>query len=132
MKLTCCIFLVPTPLYICMYISSILHSWAWKSKRNMGIFIKKCSLLLFLALLFSLKISTLLSCKAESDPIDGFIPVPLTEYNFKLQKPYDTPLEERYNFINGTRSLWVYADDKPHDPNSRTQPRTEVRIQVRN
>ncbi|KAK4722227.1 hypothetical protein R3W88_012460 [Solanum pinnatisectum] len=25
--------------------------------------------------------------------------------------------------------LWVYADDKPYDPNSLTQPRTEIRIQ---
>ncbi|KAF3445498.1 hypothetical protein FNV43_RR10674 [Rhamnella rubrinervis] len=95
----------------------------------MAIFMTRCSLLLFSALLVSPNIiSTRPSCGAESDPTDGFIPVPLTEYNFKLQKPYDTPLEDRYSFINGTRRLWVYADDKPHNPNSRTQPRTEVRI----
>ncbi|CAN6687005.1 unnamed protein product [Malus baccata var. baccata] len=50
-----------------------------------------------------------------ADPTDGF-------------KPYDVPLEERYSFVNGVRRLWVYADDKPHDPNSQTQPRTEVRM----
>ncbi|XP_048331639.2 citrate-binding protein-like [Ziziphus jujuba] len=83
------------------------------------------SIFLYL-LLFS---AVLILCEAaETDPTDGFVAVPLTACNFVLQKPYDTPLEERYSFINGTRRLWVYADDKPHDPNSRTQPRTEVRI----
>lgn len=91
----------------------------------MGIFMTNCSVLLFLSLLFSMKITTV-----EPDPTSGFIPVPLTEHNFELQKPYDIPLEERYSFINGTRRLWVYADDKPHNPSSHTQPRTEVRIRV--
>ncbi|CAI9778017.1 unnamed protein product [Fraxinus pennsylvanica] len=63
-----------------------------------------------------------------ADPTDGFTNVPLTEENFEIQRPYDIPLEERYSFVNGTHRLWVYADDKPHDPNSHTQPRTEVRI----
>lgn len=65
-----------------------------------------------------------------ADPTDGFIDVPLTEYNFELQKPYDVPLEKRYSSVNGVRRLWVYADDKPHNPSSQTQPRTEVRIRV--
>lgn len=69
-------------------------------------------------------------CGANPDPTDGFISVPLSEYNFELQKPYDIPLEQRYNYIDGVRHLWVYADDKPHSPNSKTQPRTEVRIRV--
>ena len=67
---------------------------------------------------------------STADPTEGFTAVPLTEANFELQKPYDIPLSERYSFENGIRRLWVYADDKPHDPNSRTQPRTEVRIKV--
>ncbi|KAM1005690.1 hypothetical protein TB2_002480 [Malus domestica] len=84
-----------------------------------------CYILLSLAFLGSLKEIIQLCC---ADPTDGFTDVPLTEYNFELQKPYDVPLEERYSFVNGVRRLWVYADDKPHDPNSQTQPRTEVRI----
>lgn len=64
------------------------------------------------------------------DPTDGFDNIPLIQNNFKLQRPYDVPLEERYSFENGTHRLWVYADDKPHDPNSPTQPRTEIRIHV--
>ncbi|KAJ7974049.1 citrate-binding protein-like [Quillaja saponaria] len=35
-----------------------------------------------------------------------------------MQKPYDIPLEQRYSFINGVHRLWVYADDKPHNPTS--------------
>ena len=65
-----------------------------------------------------------------ADPTNGFVAVPLTESNFEIQKPYDVPVEQRYSFVNGVRRLWVYADDKPHDPNSRTQPRTEIRIRV--
>ncbi|CAK7346768.1 unnamed protein product [Dovyalis caffra] len=82
-------------------------------------------LLLFLALV-SLKNFNLL-CSA-ADPTDGFTPVPLTEANFQLQKPYNVALNERYIYENGIRHMWVYATDKPHDPSSQTQPRTEVRI----
>ena len=64
------------------------------------------------------------------DPTLGFSPVQLTQANFELQKPYDIPLDQRYSYKDGVHRLWVYADDKPHDPNSRTQPRTEIRIRV--
>ncbi|RWR97893.1 citrate-binding-like protein [Cinnamomum micranthum f. kanehirae] len=63
-----------------------------------------------------------------ADPTDGFVQVPLTEWNFELQKPYDKPLDQRYSYHDGVRRLWVYADDKPHDPPSMTKPRTEIRI----
>ncbi|CAL5417614.1 unnamed protein product [Camellia sinensis] len=55
-------------------------------------------------------------CGVPPDPTNGFTNVALTEYNFGLQKPYDIPLEQRYSYYNGVRKLWVYADDKPHDP----------------
>ncbi|KAF5942483.1 hypothetical protein HYC85_020125, partial [Camellia sinensis] len=64
----------------------------------------------------------------DADPTDGFTNIPLTESNFKLQKPYDIPLEQRCSFQNGVHRLWVYADDKPYNPSSPTQPRTEIRI----
>ncbi|XP_031286074.1 citrate-binding protein-like [Pistacia vera] len=67
--------------------------------------------------------------QCHADPTDGFCLVPLTQSNFKLQKPYDTPFEQSYLYENGVHKLWVYADDKPHDPNSHTQPRIEIRIQ---
>ena len=65
-----------------------------------------------------------------ADLTDDFTLVPLTESNFELQKPYDIPLDQRYSFVNGVHHLWVYGDDKPHDPSSHTQPRTEIRIKV--
>ncbi|KAK3043881.1 hypothetical protein RJ639_000580 [Escallonia herrerae] len=70
----------------------------------------------------------LLNHLCSADPTDGFTNVPLTDANFELQKPYVIPLSERYSYENGVHKLWVYADDKPHDPNSHTQPRTEIRI----
>ncbi|GMP79849.1 hypothetical protein CsSME_00035201 [Camellia sinensis var. sinensis] len=42
----------------------------------------------------------------------------------------ETRPKKRYSYDNGVRKLWVYADDKPHDPTSSTQPRTEIRIRV--
>ncbi|CAL5348595.1 unnamed protein product [Camellia sinensis] len=66
--------------------------------------------------------------EGKLNPTDGFTNIPLTESNFKLQKPYDIPLEQRCSFQNGVHRLWVYADDKPYDPSSPTQPRTEIRI----
>ncbi|KAK6940037.1 Alginate lyase 2 [Dillenia turbinata] len=77
-------------------------------------------LLIFLACL------CVVGCSA--DPTDGFTSVPLTEWNFELQKPYDKPLNERYSYENCVRKLWVYSDDKPHQPGSNTKPRTEIRI----
>ncbi|KAK6938261.1 Alginate lyase 2 [Dillenia turbinata] len=63
-----------------------------------------------------------------ADPTDGFTLVPLTDANFDLQKPYDKPLNERYSYRDGIRSLWVYTNDKPFKPDSGTRPRTEIRI----
>ncbi|XVE55139.1 hypothetical protein DITRI_Ditri03aG0136600 [Diplodiscus trichospermus] len=67
-------------------------------------------------------------CICGADPTDGFTPVPLTDENFDLQKPYDIPLSQRYNYSNGVRSLWVYNKDKPFKRASGTRPRTEIRI----
>ncbi|KAL3504493.1 hypothetical protein ACH5RR_034334 [Cinchona calisaya] len=66
----------------------------------------------------------LLLCFA--DPTSGFTNVPLTEANFRRERPYNVPLEDRYSYVNGTHRFWVYADDKPYDPGSLTQPRTEI------
>ncbi|XP_044511539.1 citrate-binding protein-like [Mangifera indica] len=80
-------------------------------------------------MLFFLAIGALMSFnRCHADPTDGFCLVPLTESNFELQKPYDTPLDQRYIYKNGAHKLWVYADDKPHNSYSHTQPRTEIRI----
>ncbi|KAF7812800.1 citrate-binding protein-like [Senna tora] len=83
----------------------------------------------FMDLLVSLILVISMGCIVSGgDPTQGFTPVPLTAANFALQKPYDIPLDERYSYKDGVHKLWVYADDKPHDPSSNTQPRTEIRI----
>lgn len=60
----------------------------------------------------------------------GFASQPLNHSNFKIQKPYDIPVEQRYNFSNGVHTLRVIKTDKPHTRISKTGPRTEIRIQV--
>ncbi|KAF5735346.1 citrate-binding protein-like [Tripterygium wilfordii] len=66
----------------------------------------------------------------HADPTDGFTSIGLTKANFEIQRPYNIPVDERYQFSfnDGVRRLWVYASDKPHALNSHTQPRTEIKI----
>ena len=68
-------------------------------------------------------------CNA-ADPTDGFTLVPLKPQNFKLDKPYNEPLKNRYSYKDGVRRFWIYNRDKPFKPSSTTRPRTEVRIDV--
>ncbi|XP_071701734.1 citrate-binding protein-like [Rutidosis leptorrhynchoides] len=66
------------------------------------------------------------------EPIDttlGFTSLPLNQSNFKIQKPYDIPIEQRYNFSEGVHTLRVIKTDKPHTRISKTGARTEIRIQ---
>ncbi|KAK1406818.1 hypothetical protein QVD17_38426 [Tagetes erecta] len=62
------------------------------------------------------------------DPTQGFTNVPLTSSSYIYQKPYNVPLNERYSFKNGVHRFWVYANDKPFERGSNTQPRTEAQI----
>ncbi|MBA0775780.1 hypothetical protein Gotri_010887 [Gossypium trilobum] len=84
-----------------------------------------CYKLLIIVVIFCLKDHWFI-CGA--DPTDGFTRVPLTDENFDLQKPYNIPLSQRYNYSDGIRSFWVYNKDKSFKPDSDTRPRTEVRI----
>ncbi|XP_058081980.1 citrate-binding protein-like [Magnolia sinica] len=63
-----------------------------------------------------------------ADPTDGFISLPLKSSSFEIQRPYNLPVSDRYSFTNGVHKLWVLSTDKPHNPNSKTAPRTEIRI----
>ncbi|KAL6905576.1 hypothetical protein ACP4OV_003177 [Aristida adscensionis] len=64
------------------------------------------------------------------DTTVGFIAIPLTDAQFSVQRPYDVPVEQRYELVDGVRRMWVYCTDKPHDPTSHTKPRTEIRIEL--
>jgi hypothetical protein len=65
------------------------------------------------------------------DPTNGFISLPLNLSYYHIQKPYDVPEDQRYSFVNGVHTCWVYSTDKPHTLTSQTKPRTEIAIQVR-
>jgi hypothetical protein len=84
------------------------------------------SCLVFLAL--ALSVSTHGASAAACDPTTGFVTVPLNETHLPVQSPYDLPLNQRYEFVNSMRRLWVYCSDKPHSTTSHTKPRTEIRM----
>ena len=65
-----------------------------------------------------------------ADPTLGFAALELTEDRFKLHKPYDLPPEQRYEFRDGVRRMWVFCDDKPLSPGSPTKPRSEILLNV--
>ncbi|KAM3208633.1 hypothetical protein ACQJBY_063364 [Aegilops geniculata] len=63
-----------------------------------------------------------------ADPTDGFTAVRLGDSNFALQRPFDEAIGSRYSFDGTVRRLWVLASDEPHVRQSRTKPRTEIRM----
>ncbi|CAL5187524.1 unnamed protein product [Lathyrus oleraceus] len=65
---------------------------------------------------------------AAIDPTQGFTHVSLDNSNFVIQKPYNVPVNQRYNFTNGVHQFWIYPTDKPFLSGSNTKPRTEIRI----
>lgn len=69
-------------------------------------------------------------CSTAADPTDGFTRVSLTNNNFKLQKPYDKSVAERYSKVDGVETFKVYTNDKPFEQGSPTRPRTEIRVTV--
>jgi hypothetical protein len=50
-------------------------------------------------------------------------------FSFRIQKPYDIPVNERYayTYASNTHTTRVLDTDKPHTPSSDTAPRTEMR-----
>ncbi|KAL6905579.1 hypothetical protein ACP4OV_003180 [Aristida adscensionis] len=81
-----------------------------------------------MVLFFFLLVAGVHGAAAAVDTTVGFTAVPLTEAQFPVQKPYDVPLEQRYELAGGVRRMWVYCTDKPHSRTSRTKPRTEIGI----
>jgi hypothetical protein len=89
-------------------------------------------LLLVLQLLLVSTSCILLSRSARGEDLltNGFTAVELAEAQFKVQKPYDVPLPERYEFVDGVRRMWVYAADHPITTAHPGGPRTETKIEV--
>ncbi|GJM87919.1 hypothetical protein PR202_ga03925 [Eleusine coracana subsp. coracana] len=66
------------------------------------------------------------SSSSVADPTAGFVAVELTEDQFHLHKPYDLAPEQRYEFRDGVRRMWVFCTDHPFSPGSPTKPRSEI------
>ncbi|XP_020215703.1 citrate-binding protein [Cajanus cajan] len=76
--------------------------------------------------------ASVMHTSSRSMPLDltfGFTALPLNASNFKHHKPYNLPERQRYSFKNGVHKLWVYATDKPMSPHTKTNPRSEIRIE---
>jgi len=87
-------------------------------------------LLVLQLLLVSTSCALLRSARGEDLLTEGFTAVELPEALFKVQKPYDMPLPERYEFVDGVRRMWVYATDHPITTAHPGGPRTEIKIEV--
>ncbi|KAL5098866.1 hypothetical protein RYX36_003193 [Vicia faba] len=72
--------------------------------------------------------TTSFSSAAAIDPTQEFTHVSLDNSNFVIQKPYNLPVNQRYNFTNGVHQFWILPTDKPFMSDSNTKPRTEIRI----
>ena len=79
-------------------------------------------LMLQVLLLLSLSCALLRSAHGEDLLTKGFTAVELAEAQFKVQKPYDVPLPERYEFVDGVRRMWVYATDHQSPPPTPVAP----------
>lgn len=55
-------------------------------------------------------------------------PARQTRFDFVIQRPYDVPVNQRYAYeaASNIHTTRVFATDKPHDPASTTDPRTEM------
>ncbi|HUB24157.1 MAG TPA: polysaccharide lyase family 7 protein [Tepidisphaeraceae bacterium] len=64
---------------------------------------------------------------AAADPTTGFTLQPL---QFNVQRPYNVPVSQRYNFDARTNvhHCWVYNTDQPFSEGNTTDPRTEMRF----
>ena len=51
------------------------------------------------------------------------------KFDYYIQKPWNVPLEQRYQFKDGVHHFKVYSWDKPHTETSHTHPRTEMAIE---
>jgi hypothetical protein len=56
---------------------------------------------------------------------DGFMTIVA---QFKGQKPYDVPLAEQYEVVDGVCRTWVYTTDKPITSDHLGGPGTEIKI----
>ncbi|KAK3136198.1 hypothetical protein QOZ80_5BG0429580 [Eleusine coracana subsp. coracana] len=86
-----------------------------------------------LLLLISCSVSAMSTPAAAADGCNltaGFVKVDIPESSFAVQRPYDVLVDQRYRYdaATGVHTFWVYADDKPFNAITATNPCTEVRL----
>ncbi len=59
-----------------------------------------------------------------TSPTAGFHKI---DDHYTVQKPYDLQVADRFLAKDGVFTCWVFGYDKPHEPTSKTGPRTEMR-----
>jgi hypothetical protein len=77
------------------------------------------------SIVISLFCSSIIYLNINAQPTAGWTQVP---YTYKIQKPYDLSVSDRYSFVDSVHDFWVYATDKPHLESSKTKPRSEIQI----
>ncbi|KAG0529304.1 hypothetical protein BDA96_05G087000 [Sorghum bicolor] len=91
-----------------------------------------CSLLLLLVATTIYAMSLPCTCAANAGSsrhlTAGFIRVKLNESQFVVQKPYNVPLQQRYEQRDGVRRMWVFATDKPISSTHPGGARTEIKV----
>jgi hypothetical protein len=93
-----------------------------------------CSLLLLVATtIYAMSLPCTCAANAGSSRhlTAGFIRVKLNESQFVVQKPYNVPLQQRYEQRDGVRRMWVFATDKPISSTHPGGARTEIKVNVR-
>jgi hypothetical protein len=69
-------------------------------------------------------VALLAALPALSQPVPGFMEYSST---FKVQRPYNIPVDQRFNDSAGIYTTLVYPNDKPFEVGNPTEPRTEMR-----
>jgi hypothetical protein len=70
-------------------------------------------------------VGPIVQMNCPEDPTEGW-----TEYqdSFKVQRPYNLPINTRFSITGGIYNFWVFPNDFPHSPDAGGRnPRTEAR-----
>lgn len=114
---------------IYIYLSSSLDNSRLKSKKKINMTSSSIIFFYITHVLLVIVISLPFN-QSHVDPNLGFTELPFNTSYYRIQKPYDLAVDQRYRFTHGVHKLWVYSTDNPLSKNSPTKPRTEIIISV--
>ena len=61
---------------------------------------------------------------SSGGPTSGWTQISFT---YRIHKPWNLSISDRFSYSNGTWRLWVYSSDESHQQGNTTAPRTEMR-----